>query len=926
MTTSEKTSILTIRELTFEHQPAGLLSSVVKPQPRISWKFGTRSDLKDVEQTAYEIAIAPGILQDHDSKSDLYRVTSAESVLVPWPGKPLSSRGRRAVKIRAYCIAGGESLVTPWTDWHILECALLQRTEFVASFIKTSAAPESDGPLRPVRFRKNFDLPQGRGKLLKATLHITAQGVYEAFINGDRVGDHHMAPGWTSYKHRLNYQSFDVTALIELEVANSIAVEVAEGWFAGRLGWKGERYFYGKELATFAQLEIEFENDPVIFSIVSDGSWQCAPSAIVRSEIYDGELYDAQQEAADWHTGHFDSSSWASAIATDFPECALIASDAPPVRVTEEVKVVKIFLSKSGKKILDFGQNLVGKLSVKELDMPKGHQVSFTHAEVMENDELGVRPLRHAKCTDTIICSGEKVQNWTPKFTFHGFRYVQVSGWDEITEDSVRALVLHTDMRRTGYFSCSEPLVNKLHENTVWSMRGNFLSIPTDCPQRDERLGWTGDIQVFCPSANFLYDTSGMLSDWLKDLAVEQQEWDGVPPFVVPNVLAKTWGNFPQAVWDDVTILVPWELYQAFGDVEILKRQFPSMKAWIDKGVRRGPDGLWDRNTWQLGDWLDPIAPPERPDVGRTDGTYVADTYLVHVTEMMSKISHVIGETVDAARYTADFARYKELFSRRYVSPAGLVASDSQTGLALAIVFGLHEKPDQVQAAADQLGRHVRLAGFKVATGFAGTPIISKALSTVGLSQLAYRMLLEQECPSWLYPITMGATTIWERWNSMLPDGSINPGEMTSFNHYALGSVVNWLHTTVGGISPLKPGWRRILVRPVPGGTLTWAEASLESAYGLIKSRWEIEGNTFKLELEVPPNTKAMVILPNQQANVALGEEEKGSTVGSGRHFFSCEYRSENWPPKAIYPEIAEIQADLAEKDGRESASGRRKA
>lgn len=909
---------MTIRELTLEHQPHGDVTCVNTHEPRLSWKLDAGSS-RNVEQRSYEVEIAPSLIDDHESKAESYSFESTNSILVPWPGKPLSSRQQCVIRVRVHLTADGMEDSTPWTEWHTIETALLERSEFAASFITTSAQPQPDGPLRPVRFRKTFELPEEKGKVIKASLYITAHGVYEAFINGSRIGDHQMAPGWTSYKHRLNYQIFDVTSLIQQNGNNAIGVEVAEGWFAGRLGWKKERHFYGEDLAVFAQLEIELENDPMIFPIISDESWECGTSAILSSQIYDGEVYGMQQEVKGWNTNkEFDSSSWVPAALIDFPESHMIASGAPPVRVTQEVKPVKIFTSTSGKKMLDFGQNLVGKLFAATIDKPKGHEISFTHAEVLENGELGVRPLRSAKCTDTVMCSGTPLKNWSPKFTFHGFRYVQVNGWDDITEDSVRALVMHTDMQRTGWFNCSEPLIEKLHENTVWSMRGNFLSIPTDCPQRDERLGWTGDIEVFSPSASFLYDTSSMLGHWLEDVAAEQEELDGVPPFVVPDILQKSWGNFPQAVWDDVTILVPWALYRAFGDINILEQQYPSMQAWIDKGLRRGPDGLWDRNTWQLGDWLDPIAPPDRPGDGRTDGTYVADAYLVHITEVMSKISEIIGETTDAARYTADYAKYKSLFNQKYITPAGLVAADSQTGLALAVVFGLHEKPEQVQTAADQLCRAVKLAGFKVATGFAGTPIVTHALSSVGLSQYAYRMIFEKGCPSWLYPITMGATTIWERWNSILPDGSINSGEMTSFNHYALGSIVNWLHEVVGGISPMDPGWKGIKVRPVPGGTLTWAEVKHESPYGTIRCRWEIKGEELKVELEVPPNSQAVVVLPDKQANVSLGEEEEGMTVGSGKHTFSCEYKAKEWPPKAIYPEIVEIQAYMAENEGKE--------
>jgi len=457
--------------------------------------------------------------------------------------------------------------------------------------------------------------------------------------------------------------------------------------------------------------------------------------------------------------------------------------------------------------------------------------------------------------------------------------------------------VLHTDMQRTGWFECSDPLINRLHLNALWSMRGNFLSIPTDCPQRDERLGWTGDIQIFAPSANFLYNTFGMLGEWLQDVAVEQSDNNGIPPFVVPDVISHMWLSTPQAIWDDVTVLTPWDLYTSSGDLSILERQYSSMVAWVDKGVRRGSDGLWDPELWQLGDWLDPQAPPEEPGNARTDSTLVADTYLLRVTSTIAQVSSKLGYEVDAERFLADFRRLKSAFQHKYTAPSGRLVGDTQTALALAIVFGLIDEPEQITTAAKRLAQLVKLAKFRVGTGFAGTPVILHALTKTGNNQLAYRMLLEKSCPSWLYPVTMGATTVWERWDSMLPDGSINPGEMTSFNHYALGSVVDWLHQVVGGISPSNPGWKTFLVRPQPGGTIRSAKVKYESPYGLVECTWDLTkadtGDTFNLLLIVPPNSKALVFLPDRSS---------GLEVGSGSHNFSCAYMPEPWPPKEVVP------------------------
>ncbi|CAG8049227.1 unnamed protein product [Penicillium olsonii] len=889
-----------------EQHPTGFGVGVATP--RLSWRFLTpNTPVQEWAQIAYEVEIS------RNNSNDTYHVDSAASVLVPWPGEPLKSRDCAQVRVRAFGKSSGiaQSQPTDWSPWTQVKCALLSRADWSAVPIASPVSELQDGPLRPVRFRKDFDLDQE--DVEHAWLYITSLGVYRAFVNGHEVGDQCMAPGWTSYRHRLNYQVYDVAPLLA-KGSNVIAVEVAEGWYATRLGFRGgERRIYGDRLAALAQLEI-YNRDNSQFIIPTDSTWGCAPSAIVRSEIYDGEVYDARDENVSWNTPspEADTTSWVPVEELPFPSAQLVAPDAPPVRVTEEVQPVDVLRSPSGKTILDFGQNLVGRIRINAVTKPSGARLVLRHAEVLEHGELGMRPLRYAKCTDEIIFAGNEVTNWSPHYTFHGFRYVQVDGWGDEDADlleSLTALVLHTDMARTGWFECSHPMVNKLHENALWSMRGNFLSIPTDCPQRDERLGWTGDIQIFTPSASFLYNTAGMLGDWLKDVAAEQLlDRDGcVPPFVVPNVISEAlWPHLPQAIWDDVVVLTPWDLYSSYGDIDLLRRQYPSMLAWIDRGIRRGPDGLWDPTLWQLGDWLDPTAPPIEPGDARTNGTLVADTYLVHVTSTMVKICDVLGHQADAARYREDARRLKAQFQQKYIAPSGLLVGDTQTALSLAIMFDLQETPEQLEVAGNRLVDLVRLAKFRVATGFAGTPIITHALTKTGHHQVAYRMLLEKNRPSWMYPITMGATTMWERWDSMLPDGSINPGEMTSFNHYALGSIVNWLHSTVAGVRPISPGWKEIRVEPIPGGTIDSASVVYETPYGRLECRWKVlvANDRFEMELVVPVNSTALVVLPSDRQQCA--GSGSGVRVGSGLHRFEFQWEARDyqrgWPPQAIIP------------------------
>ncbi|KAK9319654.1 glycoside hydrolase [Lipomyces orientalis] len=885
-----------ISKPTFEHHYSGM--GIGHTQPRLSWRFLTPEDnVQDWVQTSYEVEITNA----GTGKSEVHRVDSDQSILVPWPGAALSSRDSATVRVRCRGTTGKarasvEGNLTLWSEAATVEVGLLEKSDWKACFITSSKRLGPDGPLQPLRFRKEFSIPLTQSIPSKARLYITSLEVFDAYINGKLVSDECLAPGWTSYNHRLTYRVYDVTSLIAPNGPNVICAEVGEGWYATRLGFNGgKRFCYGGEdVALLVQLEIESDSETTPFQVVSDDSWACTASAIKTSELYDGEVYDMRDERPGWYAPGFKAAEGLSTMVRTlaWPSVKLIAPDAPPVRVIETISPESVYKTKSGKIIIDFGQNLVGKVLVKSVQLSRGSQVRFKHAEVMERGELGERPLRFAKATDTVISSGEPLENWTPRFTFHGFRYVQVDGWPSDwgmpSEGDVVALS-----------------VNNLHKNVVWSMRGNFLSVPTDCPQRDERLGWTGDLQVFCPSASYLYDTVGMLSNWLEDVACEQlEEWrGGVPGIVCPDVLAPNWPIIPQAIWADVTVLAPNVLYQYSDDKELLERQFASMQAWLDQGIDRGADRLWSPDRWQLADWLDPAAPPDDPGAGRTDNTMVADAYLVHVTGVFARICGVLGKSDLAYKYTSDAARLKTLFQQKYITPYGNLMSNTQTGLALAIQFDLYPSRAQRLVAAKSLEILVRRARFNIATGFAGTPLILHALTAIGRPQIA-----------WLYPVTMGATTVWERWDSLLPDGTINPGDMTSFNHYALGAVVDWLHGSVGGVSPYEPGWKVIKVRPLPGGNVTSAEVRFEGPYGLVACSWKLEeGGDFSMTLLVPPNSSAVVTLPSELKSAILDEQEPSRRVGSGVHRFQCVYKAVEWPPKALVaPNRSPPEDDIA--------------
>ncbi|MBO8140910.1 MAG: family 78 glycoside hydrolase catalytic domain [Firmicutes bacterium] len=863
---TENRATVSVASIRVEHLRKAL--GIGTARPRLSWTVETSS--AGWKQVAYEIeSRAPtGELRGRTG-----RIESDQSVLVVWPFAPLSSRETVEVQVRVW---GNDGRPSSWSAPAVVEAGLLHPQDWTARFITPDWEEDLSRPGPCPLLRREFEVG---GDVVRARLYVTALGVYEVQINGTTVGDQVLAPGWTSYRHRLTYQTYDVTSLIR-KGRNAIGAILGDGWFRGRLGFGGgRRNIYGERLALLAQLEIDYANG-TRDCIVTDETWRAATGPILASDLYDGETYDARLERPGWSEPGYDDGGWSGVRRVEWDLGTLVAPSGPPARRIELVSPVRIFESPSGKTVVDFGQNLVGRVRI-TVQGPAGHAITFRHAEVLDKGELGTRPLRTAKATDRYILRGKGTEIWEPRFTYHGFRYVEVDGWPgELTPDNLAAVVCHSDMERTGWFECSDPLVNRLHENVVWSMRGNFLSIPTDCPQRDERLGWTGDIQVFAPAATFLYDCAGFLQSWLADLAAEQAE-DGVVPVVVPNVLEG--GAIPVAAWGDAAVIVPWILYQHYGDTGILEAQWESMRSWVDfvasvTGERR----LWDQGV-QFGDWLDPSAPPERPGDGRTDPGVVATAYFARSAELVGKIAQILGKTETAQHYLNLSTSIRAAFNREYVTPAGRVISDSPTAYALALEFALITDEDRRRYAGTRLVDLVRQSGYRISTGFVGTPLICDALCHVGALEDAYRLLMQKECPSWLYPVTMGATTIWERWDSMLPDGSINAGEMTSFNHYALGAVADWLHRTVAGLAPAEPGYRRLEIRPCPGGGLTHARAVHRTPYGMAECSWKIDGDQIEVSVVVPPNTVARVTLP--------GSDRGTFEVGSGQYRWQYPYR-----------------------------------
>ncbi|KAJ5020178.1 hypothetical protein K4K57_000025 [Colletotrichum sp. SAR 10_99] len=640
-----------VTDIQFEHYHAPNTIGVQETTPRISWKI--QNATFEFTQRSYEVELSEHVANIQEPRVTTVKIVSAQRSLVPWPfPKPLQSRQKVSVRVRIW---GQEETITDWSEASHLEIGLLSREDWHCERIAAPWSPGTSAPDPEQLFRKEFAV---KGRVAQARLYITAQGVYEAEINGRRVGDYFLAPGWTSYDGRLQYQTYDVTDLFTFNSPeNCIGVRVAEGWFSGRIGFEGgHRNIWGPHTALISQLEITF-SDGRVESIGTDGSWRVTRGPIRLAEIYDGEKYDATLEIEKWSspitTTGFDISRWEPVLVLPFlPESTkLVAGFGEPVRRVEVIKPVDQVTTPTGKTIVDFGQNLVGYLKLTNIGGSRGHIIKLSHAEVLEHGELGTRPLRVCKAVDEYILKGSaEGEQYEPRFTFHGFRYAQIDGWtsDHNIMTSVEAVVCHTDMKSVGLFSCSDDMLNKLYQNITWGMRGNFLSVPTDCPQRDERLGWSGDLALFAPTASLIYDCFGMLKNWLTDVEYDQGVLNGVPPMVSPNATLPDpiWcRRVPCAIWHDVTILGPWELYQETGDETILAQQYNSMLTWMRVLPRNksGATHLWDISVFQLGDWLDPAAPPDAPWKSPTDAKMVANMFLIQSLNRMARISAILG-------------------------------------------------------------------------------------------------------------------------------------------------------------------------------------------------------------------------------------------------------------------------------------------
>ncbi len=808
-------------------------------RPRLSWVM--TSPHRGQRQTAFQILVASteaGLNADQGDLWDTGKVASDQSIQLVYGGRALTSRQRCHWKVRVWDRDDRVSWYTAPASW---EMGLLQPSDWQAEWI--GLAPESPSAF----LRKTASL---RKTVRQARLYASALGVYEFYINGNRVGRDIFSPGWTDYNKRVQYQTYDVTSLLH-QGRNGFGIILGDGWYSGFVGLGG-RNRYGNMPVAMGQLEVQY-TDGSQETIRTDASWKVTTGPLVQSDMLMGETYDARKEIPDWNRAALDDSRW-QAVAVKKVSVPLVAACDAPVRKTQELKPRAVSEPAPGHFVFDLGQNMVGWARLRVKGAP-GEQVTLRFAEILNPDgTIYTTNLRGAKCTDQYTLKGGAEEVYEPRFTFHGFRYIELAGYPgKPALDAVTGIVIHSDTPPSGSFTCSDPLINQLQSNIRWGQRGNFLSIPTDCPQRDERLGWMGDAQIFVRTSTFNMDVSRFFAKWMVDVE-DAQRPDGAFTDVSPFVAA----GAGTAAWGDAGVICPWTIYQVYGDRRILERHYAAGARWIDYLKAKSNDLL--RPAEGYGDWLS-IQADTPKDV-------LATAYFGCSTRIMAKMAGVLGKTEDAAKYEALFQQIKTAFNKAYVAADGRIKGNTQTCYVLAISFDLLPE-DKLAAAAKYLVADIESKEGHLSTGFVGVGHLMPTLTQAGYLNVAYRLLGQDTFPSWLYSIKQGATTIWERWDGWTKEKGFQDPGMNSFNHYSLGSVGEWMYDTVAGIGldPRKPAFKHIVFRPSPGGGLTFAKAEYQSMHGRIVSDWKIVNSELLLKLSVPANTTATLLLPTRDGD-----------------------------------------------------------
>ncbi len=873
----------TFAQLTVSHLKTNNLNNPIGIEPsapRFKWILETPQ--KNTVQSSYEIEVK-------EAGKSIWRsgkVNDAQSVFVKYAGPALKSDTRYSWTVKVTDNHGQNASSSAAFQTGI------KADEIKAKWINSGLKNDTVNGIVPM-FRKTFSTKKA---ITQATIYVTSRGLYELNLNGKRVGDAQLTPGWTTYNKHLQVNAYDVTAQLQTG-QNVIGAYLGSGWYRTRLAWMEQTNIYGKETALLAQINIKYK-DGSSQIITTDGSWKSAESQIIFSEIYDGETIDARKMQPEAFKTKFDDKAWQNTVEKDFKTDYLTMAINEPIKKHQELKPVKLIITPKGDKVLDFGQNMVGWISA-NITGTAGNKVTFRHFEML--DKFGnpyFENNRSAKAQANLILSG-KSDYFEPKFTFFGFRYVKIDGLENINLSDFTGHVLYSGMNQTGTFECSNPLVNQLQKNIQWGQRGNFLDVPTDCPQRDERLGWTGDAEVFSRTAAFNFNVNQFFAKWLKDLAFDQAE-NGAVPHVIPDVLKNSpFGAPAQAAgWGDAGMIIPYNMYVVYGDRKILEDQYPSMQASINYIRSVAKNDLWNTG-FQFADWLSYRVDDSKGMIGQksavTDNYLVAQAFFAYCTDIMQKTATILGKNEDAKAYSALLERVKKQFQNEFMTASGRLISETQTAYVLALAFDLVPENLKEQAVL-RLVENIKSYNYHLTTGFLGTPFLTPVLSKFGQHETAYRLLLQDTYPSWLYPIKAhGATTIWERWDSMKPDSTFQDPGMTSFNHYSYGAVGDWMYRNISGIDTKDAagsGYKEITIKPIPGGGLTHAKGSFLTNYGQVSSEWKINGNKFSMTVEIPVNTTAEITFPakimkenGQSASIENGKLK----VGSGIYVFEGE-------------------------------------
>jgi len=829
-------------------------------QPRLSWRLDAgvqKTEDRGLMQGAYRILVASSLEKLGQNQGDLWdtgKLQSSQTSQIAYAGKTLSTQMQCFWKVMVWPEDGKPSAWSKPAQWSM---GLLKPADWKAEWIGFDKGSKDQSYLPSPYLRKEFNL---KGQIDRATLWVTSQGFAEMHLNGKRIGKEYFMPGWTDYHKRIYYRSYDVTSMIN-EGANALGAILGDGWFRGNISIKGQNQ-YGNLIRLKAQLQLDYD-DGRSEVIASDPTWKASFGPILESDMQAGETYDARQEIPGWDRPGFDESSWSAVNVGSALQAEPLIQAYPgvPVRKTQELPTLKLGEPQPGRFVFDLGQNFSGWIRLK-VKGRAGEKVVMRFGEMLNADgTVYTENLRSARATDTYICKGGGEELWEPHFTFHGFRYVEITGLSRKPRPGmVTGIVIHSDAPMTSSFECSNPMLNQLHSNIVWGQRSNYLEVPTDCPQRDERMGWTGDTQVFIRSGCYNMDVASFFTKWNIDLMDTQNE-------------AGTFGNQAPVFhghgspgWADAGVICPWTIYHVYGDVRMISQHYDQMARFIEfcksKGLK-GPD-------IGFGDWL---------AIGsKTPKDLISTAYFGYSTRLMSEIADALGKKKDAVKYRQLLEDIKGEFQRSFVREDGTIAGNSQTAYCLALYFDLLTEKQREQAAAHLVER-IKAKDYHLSVGFLGVPILLPTLTEIGRSDLAYRLIQNQSYPSWGYSIEQGATTIWERWNSYTKKDGFGPVKMNSFNHYAYGSCSEWMFRSMLGIDTDGAGFKKIKMKPEFSESISWAKGHYDSVYGRISSDWKWDGASFQWAITVPPNTSATTYMPESATSLT----ESGSPVARAK-------------------------------------------